>query len=35
MFDDHQAFIAAGGIFLADDVVTGLDHTFAVVFGSR
>ena len=32
-FDDHQAFVAAGGVFQADRVVVGLDDPFAVIFG--
>jgi glycosyltransferase involved in cell wall biosynthesis len=32
-FDDHQALVAAGGIFQADSIVVGLDDPFTVVFG--
>ena len=32
-FDDHQALVAAGGVFQADSVVVGLDDPFAVIFG--
>ena len=31
--DDHQAFVAHGGIFKTDGVVVGLNYPFTIVLG--